>query len=91
MSGTTKHGQLNLLRLIAAAALFPLRLTLHYAYPSPPSRPMAAVTLLSPSREGDETTSAGCGGRPYRRTRPSRFTAGPRNARLRERIEAEEK
>jgi hypothetical protein len=52
---------------------------------------MAAVTLLSPSREGDETTSAGCGGRPYRRTRPSRFTAGPRNARLRERIEAEEK
>ena len=44
---------------VAAAAAFPLRLALHYASPSPPSRPMAALILTHQSRGERETTQAG--------------------------------
>jgi hypothetical protein len=44
---------------VAAAAVLPLRLALHYASPSPPSRPMAAVILPHQSRGDHKTTHAG--------------------------------
>ena len=43
---------------VAAAAAFPVRLALHYASPSAPSRPMAAL-MLHQSRGDHETTHAG--------------------------------
>jgi hypothetical protein len=45
--------------VVAAAATFPLRLMLHYSSPTPPSRPMAALIMRDPSREGHESTPAG--------------------------------
>jgi hypothetical protein len=76
MPGKTTPRQLrpdqppNVLRVIGAAAIFPLRLALYYAFPFPPSRPVAAVILPSQSRKGYETTRAGCGAHPHRRARP---------------------
>ncbi|MGH2964008.1 MAG: hypothetical protein ACRDMH_01325 [Solirubrobacterales bacterium] len=76
MTGKTTPRQLgpdqppNVLRVIGVAAIFPLRLALYHAFPSPPSRPVAAVILPSHSRKGYETSRAGCGARPDRRTRP---------------------
>ena len=75
----------DVVRLLAVAALFPLRLASYYASSSPPTRPIAAVMLPSQSRQDDETTGAGCSGRPCRRTRPRRLDASPLNARLCER------
>jgi hypothetical protein len=46
-------------RVVAAAAGLPLRLLLHYAFPSSPSRPMAELILPDQSREGHESTPAG--------------------------------
>jgi hypothetical protein len=46
-------------RAIAVAAAFPLRYGLHYAFPSRPSRPMAALIVPDQSREGRESTRAG--------------------------------
>jgi hypothetical protein len=52
-------GRTELALAVAAAAAFPLRLALHYASPSPPSRPMAAAIVPHQSREDHETTQAG--------------------------------
>jgi hypothetical protein len=52
-------GPSELALAVAAAAAFPLRLAMHYASPSPPSRPMAAAIVPHQSREDDETTLAG--------------------------------
>jgi hypothetical protein len=46
-------------RTAAAAAALPVRLALHYASPSRPSRPMAVLILPDQSREGHESTRAG--------------------------------
>jgi hypothetical protein len=76
MPGKTTPRQLrpdqppNVLRVIGAAAIFPFRLALYHAFPSPPSRAVAAVILPSQSRKDYETTCAGCGARPDRRTQP---------------------
>jgi hypothetical protein len=52
-------GRMELALTVAAAALLPVRMALHYACQSPPSRPMAAVTLLHESREDQQATRAG--------------------------------
>lgn len=46
-------------RVVAAATALSLRLAVHYAFPSPPSRPMAALIMPDQSREGYESTRAG--------------------------------
>jgi hypothetical protein len=46
-------------RVLAAATSLSLRLAVHYAFPSPPLRPMAALILPDQSREGYESTRAG--------------------------------
>jgi hypothetical protein len=45
--------------VVAAATAFPVRMALHYASLSPPSRPMAALIVPDQSREGRESTRAG--------------------------------
>jgi hypothetical protein len=45
--------------VVAATASLPLRLALHYASPSRPSRPMAAPIVPDQSREGYESIRAG--------------------------------
>ena len=52
---------IEVVRAMAFAATFPVRLLLHYSSPSPPSRPMAAALVPSQSREWDEPTRAGHG------------------------------
>jgi hypothetical protein len=51
-------GRTRVAMSVASVAVFPLRLALHYAHPSPPSRPMAAV-IHRQSREHHEMTQAG--------------------------------
>jgi hypothetical protein len=52
-------GRTELALAVASAAVFPVRLALHYASFSPPSRPMAAAIVPLQSRWEDETTHAG--------------------------------
>jgi hypothetical protein len=56
-------GRTRIALSVASVAAFPLRLALHYAHPSPPSRPMAAV-IRRQSREDHETARAGYEGLP---------------------------
>jgi hypothetical protein len=51
-------GRTELALTVAAAALLPLRLALHYASEPPTSRPMAALVLPHQSRESSHSTRA---------------------------------
>jgi hypothetical protein len=52
-------------RVVLAAITFPLRLTLHLAFPSDPSRPMAALMMPVQSREAPDRPAPGTNSSPF--------------------------